>query len=200
MENKNSAWFNENHLPQEMVNGALGLNGWGRLESSEHFKTLDSLIKLSNGLKIADIGCGAAELGRIYSNYEYAGYDLPHIIEKVAKVVNPNLNYESFDADTFDYSKFSNHDILICNGFISELLNPLEILVKILEHTNNVLIIHRQFFKNSDEIISYTTYAGLPTPRCHISLENFKKILKSHKIIEHMSAEYGDSLLIKKIS
>ena len=200
MKNKNSAWFDENSLPKEMINGALGTNGWPRLEYSDHFKSLDNLIKLSDGIKIGDIGCGAAELGRVYSEYEYTGYDLPHIIEKVAKIVNPNLQYEYFDADNFDYSKLSNQDILVCNSFISELLNPLEILEKILEHTNNILIIHRQFFTEIDEISSYTTYAGLPTSRCHISLENFKKILKSHKIIEHTSAEYGDSLLIKKIS
>jgi hypothetical protein len=199
MENKNSAWFNDDTLPNEMINGALGANGWQKLENTTHFKTLDSLVKLSGGAKIADIGCGAAELGRIYQNYEYTGFDLPHIIEKVSKVVNSNLNYEYFDADNFDYTRFKNYDILICNSFISELINPLDILEKILNNTSKSLIIHRQFFRGENEIITYDTYGGLSTTRCHININDFNALLKSHKLIKHTSAEYGDSLLIQKI-
>ena len=110
---KKNAWYNETILPKEMVSKVISHeNGWSKLEHSDHFRFLDELINLTESKTIADIGCGAAELGRIYNNFNYTGFDLPHIIEKVSKVVNPNLNYQVFDAYNFDYTFCK---ILSCN-------------------------------------------------------------------------------------
>jgi trans-aconitate methyltransferase len=199
MDNRETAWFNTDKLPKEMVNGALGLNGWAKLENTEHFKVLDDMVKLCNFTKIADIGCGAGELGRIYHNYEYTGFDLSHIIQNVSKIVNVNLHYRDFNADEFDYSEFNNYDLLICNSFISELTNPLEILEKIIKNTNKFLIIHRQFFSNSEKNVEYTTYGNLKTIRSFISQYEFESLLSNHQILKQVSNQFGETVLIKKI-
>jgi trans-aconitate methyltransferase len=199
MINDKTAWFNTTDLPNEMVRGALGLNGWPRLENTDHFGVLNEMIRYCDVNNFADVGCGAGELGRVYTNHNYTGFDLPHIIEKVAKIVNPTLEYHHFNADDSDYSIFENYDLLICNGFISELTNPIEVLSKLLKHTKKNLLIHRQYFSESNELKGYKTYANLNTVRCSININDFNKLLKEYKVVKRRSTEYGDTLLIAKI-
>jgi hypothetical protein len=198
MDKINTAWFNHDILPNEMVLGAIGGKGWPKLEHSEHFKIIDEIISSVNPKNIADIGCGAGEVGRIYSKVGYTGFDLPHIIEKVSKVVNPSLSYKTFDAYNFDYSEFKKYDILICNGFISELTKPFEVINNLLKNTERYLLIHRQYFSNKTEIVEYQTYGNLKTPRCYIDINEFKNMLKHHKIKLHYSHIWGDTVLIEK--
>ena len=198
MNNKESAWFNEDILPSDMVKGATGEKGWSKLEYSEHFNVLNGFIKDLNILKIADIGCGAGELGRVLSNLDYTGFDLPHIVEKVSKVVNPNLNYHYFDADNFDYSVLKEYDLLVCNSFISELNNPIEVLTKLIDNTTCYLLIHRQYFTTDTNFSEYVTYGNLPTIRTHIGLNDFNKLLVKHEMINHTTNSWGDTILIKK--
>lgn len=195
-----TAWYDNNSLPSDMVNGALGHKGWGRLESSDHFKILNDLIKSVNPKSIADLGCGAAEIGRLYPEIDYTGFDLPHIIEKVAKTVNPNLKYQNFDAYNFDYTVFKQYDLLVCNSFISELTEPINVLKQILENSDHYLIIHRQFFSDKTEFIEYETYANLRTIRSHIGLEDFNNLLIGHEIVTKINSVWGDTVLIKKKS
>jgi hypothetical protein len=197
MENK-TAWYDDNELPNDMVLGAIGGKGWAKLEHSEHFKILDEVISSVKPKNIADIGCGAAELGRLYNSISYTGFDLPHIIEKVSKVVNPSLSYKTFDAYDFDYSEFKNYDILICNGFISELTKPFEVIAKLLENTERYLLIHRQYFSNKSEIVEYQTYANLKTTSYHLDFDELKNMLKNHTIKSHSSHVWGDTILIEK--
>ena len=195
---KNTAWYNDDILPLEMVKSAMGLNGWARLENAGHFDNLNELIKKCEGVNIADIGCGAAEIGRVYNDLNYSGFDLPHIIENVSKKVNPNLTYFEFDAYKSDYSIFKTYDILLCNSFLSELPDPISVLKKILENTENYLIIHRQYFSNNSEIHEYNTYVNLKTIRSFISEKEFNELLINHTIIYKTNSEFGKSILIKK--
>jgi len=194
---KNTAWYDDKILPEQMVRGALGLNGWPRLEKSDHFSVLDDLINTSSFTNIGDLGCGAGEVGRVYSKYQYTGYDLPHIIEKVSKVVNPYLNYVDFDAYDFDYSSIKKHDMIICNSFISELKDPFSVLQNILNNTSNCLILHRQQFSNNTNFQEYSTYGNLVTPRSFIGIDEFNSILKDHKVIKQVEC-HGMSLLIQR--
>lgn len=195
-----TAWYDKNILPSEMVNGALGKNGWKRLEFTEHFKILNDMVLKCNGNKIADLGCGAAEVGRLYhGTHDYTGFDLPHIIQKVAKEVNQNLNYVEFDANNFDYSTLLEYDIIICNSFISELVNPLEILEKIINNTEKNLIIHRQFFSDKTQLVEYNTYGNLKTTRSYIQYDTFLKLLTNHKISEKIDNVWGSTCIVKKI-
>jgi hypothetical protein len=200
-----TAWTsNNNELAVDMVKGALCQKiGWKKLEESSHFQYLKELITLTGVNNICDVGCGAGELGRVYNNYTYDGYDLPHIIENVSKIVNPQLNYHSFDAtdNNYDYSIFTYYDMLVCNSFISELNNPIDILYKLLSNTSNYFIIHRQKFGNKTEIIQYKTYADLLTSQSIIGIEDFKQILKmsNTRVVKEYMFDGLVSLLIKKI-
>ena len=199
MNDKKTAWFNEDILPTDMIKGATGENGWARLEYTEHFKIINDFISSLKVLKMADIGCGAGELGRVLHNINYIGFDLPHIIDKVSKVVNPNLNYSEFNADMFNYEVLKEFDLIVCNGFISELNNPIEVLNKLIENTSEYLLIHRQFFSDETNFSEYNTYGNLPTIRTHIGFDEFKKLLINHKIINQVNNVWGDTILIKKI-
>jgi hypothetical protein len=197
-----TAWTSENHeLEKDMINGALCKKpGWKKLEYSSHFTYLNELILMTNEKSICDIGCGAGELGRVYKDYHYEGYDLQHIVENVSKVVNPQLTYNYFDANNFNYNLFKKYDLLICNGFISELINPLEIIKNLLENTNKYLIIHRQKIGNKTEIINYKTYADLLTSQSIVGIEDLKQILKftNTRVVKQCMFDGLVSLLITK--
>jgi 2-polyprenyl-3-methyl-5-hydroxy-6-metoxy-1,4-benzoquinol methylase len=177
-----SAWFNETELPKAMINGALGITqGFVRLEFTDHFKVLKSIMDSIKFETIADIGCGAGELGRVIGEkVNYTGFDLPHVIENVSKVVNKSLNYVYFDTRRdFDYSKLSSFDLLVCNSFISEVSSPLEVLSSLIKHMKKYIIIHRQKFNQKQTYYkNYTTYAGLTTSESSISVFDMESILK----------------------
>ena len=200
--NTNTAWTsNDDNLAIDMINGALCKKpGWKKLEESSHFKYLNELILMTGIKTICDIGCGAGELGRVYKDYNYEGYDLPHIIEKVSKVVNPHLNYHNFDGNNFNYNLFTKYDLLVCNGFISELNNSLEIIQNLLENTSKYLIIHRQKIGKKTEIIKYKTYADLLTSHTIIGIEDLNKILQktNTRVVKEFMFEGLVSLLISK--
>ena len=124
---------------------------------------------------------------------------MPHIIENVAKIVNPNLNYIEFDVNTSDYTIFKDFDLIICNSLISELPNPLEIVDKLLKNMGKYLIIHRQYFDESTRLDSYKTYGNLDTVRSHIGRYDFNSLLTNHTIIKEENNVFGKSLLIEKI-
>jgi hypothetical protein len=195
---KKTAWYNETILPKQMVSKILDKNGFTKLEHSEHFIILDELIKITKSKNIADIGCGGAELGRVYYDFDYTGFDLPHIIENVSKVVNPNLNYVKFDAYDFDYTLFKKYDLLVCNGFISELIEPITVLKNLLDNTKKYLIIHRQIFENKSDIVEYNTYGDLITQRCRININELDELLINHKILKRIDKFGETSILIGK--
>lgn len=198
-----SAWLvNNNKLVKDMINGALGLKkGWKKLEFTEHYRYLKDLIDITHEKSICDLGCGSGELGRTLRDYKYIGFDLPHIVDQVAKFVNPDLTYHHFDAYNYDYTQLKNHKLIICNSFISELTNPIEILEKIIENTSNYLIIHRQEFTNDKTRLSlYKTYGDIDTTRSHISKDDFAKLLTYHCIIKEFDYNGLKSILVQKIS
>ena len=172
MENYKNAWYDTERIPLEMVKGARAeLEGFKKLEESEHFTVLDSLIKKVNPSSICDIGCGAGEISRIYPDLKFLGLDLPHIIEKVASVVNPGKKYMVFDANTQeDFSFLREYDLLIMNGFISELENPIGFIEKLIDQYKGNIIIHRQDLTESNTFLEeYNSYGGLKTTNSQIN-------------------------------
>lgn len=197
-----SAWYNKDILCTEMIRGALGLNGWARLEHSGHFKYLNTLVQKINFQSILDLGCGAGELGRVYSNkYKYKGFDLEHIIETVSKRVNPQLSYGYFDAYTSDFGFLKNNDLVIANSFLSEIDSPIDILNKILINIDKYFLIHRQIFSDQDtHIVQYGTYGSLETSRSIINFKQFENLIKNFIIIDKidMPEDLGTSILIER--
>lgn len=198
-----TAWVkNDDALIKDMIDGALALKpGWKKLEFTDHYIYLKQLIDMTYEKSICDLGCGAGDLGRVLGDYKYDGFDLPHIVDRVAKIVNPDLRYHHFDAYNYDYTQLKKYNLIICNGFITSLLNPLEILQKILENTSNYLIIHRQEFTNDKTMFSvYKTYGDLETTKADISHHDFTNLLINHRIVKEYDDNGLKSILIQKIS
>lgn len=199
---KKNAWYDETILPNQMINGANGKLGWPKLENSNHFKFLDNALKkCENAKSIIDLGCGAGEVGRVYSKFDYKGYDLPHIIEKVSKVVNPKLNYDFFDANQSDFEFCEEADIVLSNGFITELESCSKVFTKVLKKIRKYFILHRQKFADQEELNEYQTYGGLTTTNCSISQKVFYENIKDKFIIlsEDIYENNLKTILLKKI-
>jgi hypothetical protein len=199
---KHTAWTSNNDsLALDMINGALCKKpGWKKLEEVSHFKYLNELI-LTTGVKtICDLGCGAGELGRVYKDYQYEGYDLPHIIEKVSKVVNPLLRYHAFDANNYAYNLLQPYELLVCNSFVSELTNPLGILRQILNNTSKFLILHRQKIGAKTGLEKYVTYANLTTHCSILGVADLNCVLKETgtQVVKELAFDGLVSLLIVK--
>jgi SAM-dependent methyltransferase len=202
---KDNAWYNKVTVPAEMVRGAKAeIPGWKRLEENEHFKTLDKIISGLDISSIVDIGCGAGEIGRVYNNLEYLGADLDHIVDNVSMQVNPYLKYLKFNAYNSDFDFVRPFDIVLLNGFLSEMANPIEILDKILKNSSKHVIVHRQDLSHIDEtrIENYNSYGGVEATNCIMSKQEFSDVCFSNgfliSIFESNIADKKTILLSKK--
>ncbi len=185
------------------------LPGFKKLENSEHFQTLNRLFLLASGdiENIIDLGCGAAEFGRIYSFFDYVGADLPHIIENVAKKKNPNLSFYNFDAYKTDYKFLKKYDLILMNAFISELSSADLILEKVLTNAKKYVLIHRQklgMFKEKN--IKYTEYRGYLNREytCSVFSEKYLEDLiakKGFRLVKSLPSDTPEevSFLLKRI-
>ena len=76
--NLESAWYNKDILPNEMKMRINGKKSWPKLENSWHFQYLDEAIKVCGKIEtLIDLGCGGAEVGRVYPHIKYVGYETP---------------------------------------------------------------------------------------------------------------------------
>jgi hypothetical protein len=173
-----TAWYNKKNITNAMV-----ASNFGKLEDSDHFSSfkqcLNKLIEIeSKKYSILDLGCGAGELGRVMSDHDYTGADLPHVIDKVAKIKNPQNNYFYFDANENSFDFLKNYDIIIMNSFLSEVPNWYVILSKILLNAKKFIIIHRQDMTEKNSFLrDYKTYGGLTTINTFINISDFEKLI-----------------------
>ena len=175
-----TAWHNP-EITSDMVKGArCELEGWKKLEESDHFPALEGLLKIvpSNLKKLGDVGFGAGEISRVFPDYEYTGFDLPHVIENVAMEVNPTGNYEKIDINQVDFDIFSGYDIILCNSFISELPNGEDILNSLFSVKPKYILLHRQeIADDTTRSENYKTYGNLMTPKCILSNQFFNEAI-----------------------
>lgn len=202
MNNLRTAWYDEEKLPFDMARHASGqVSGWAKLEETDHFPYMKKLIDFTKCESLAELGCGAGDIGRVFQGkFRYVGYDLPHIVEKVSKQVNPNLNFEYFDANIDDFYFLSNYDLVLCNAFISELDNPFEVLKKILENSKKFIIIHRQHFDKDTRMEKYKTYGLLETVKSVLSTSEFENIVvkNNYQIKINNDFNWGKTILLEK--
>ena len=88
MENKNTAWFNEDELPTDMIKGAIGEKGWAKLEDSIHFKVLNQLFLIQAGENVSEDDPSNLDF-RFYRIFEPA-YESPKLKENKP---HPGLYY-----------------------------------------------------------------------------------------------------------
>tara|TARA_R110000824_G_scaffold232511_1_gene420566 strand:+ start:7605 stop:8228 length:624 start_codon:yes stop_codon:yes gene_type:complete len=177
-------WVTDKDIAAEMLRAARGeIPGFKSLELTEHFKSLSAaFLRAADVNSILDLGCGAAEFGRLYGFFDYTGADLPHMIENVAKKKNPNLNFVTLDAYNSDFKFISEYDLVLVNAFISEVSKADEIFEKILDNSKNYILIHRQKIQRFNDCnVKYMEYIGYlnKTYTCSVfSADYFSDILE----------------------
>lgn len=182
----NTAWFNESDLPGAMLN-----SGFKPLRESDHFKALSDSLSLVTPGKLLDLGCGIGEVAITFPKYEYTGADLSHIIDKAAKVKNPDFNFISFDANKDAYDFMANYDVILMNSFISEIPNWYRCLNNVLYNAKKYVILHRQEVTEKQSYLrEYTTYAGLKTTNSVINYEELNKMFyfNEFKVIQELNS------------
>lgn len=199
-----SAWYDNDVLPQEMLKGArCEIPGWSRLEHSAHFRSLRQLMnKIPNGSKVLELGCGAAEFGRVFKRLEYTGADLPHIVEGVSKVMHPEFSFIPFDAYESDMSFVKEFDVVVMNAFLSELENPIEFLRKLFIAETNTVVIHRQSLSETSRLEVWDTYGGLKSTNSFLGKKELDDFLLETGYFIDISIPSGTadqvSLIIRK--
>lgn len=208
---KTTCWYDLKTAPAEMIRGAKG-ELWPVLEKSDHYPYLKSLMMpfINQNTKILDIGCGAAELSRLYGQCEYTGADLPHIIENVAKKMHPDNKYVPFDVydEQMDDSFISEANLIIMNAFIDVLEKPVIALQRILSKATGTVIIHRQSYHNDNNthLSKHPSYGGTSYQSIinrsvfnNILEENDLEKLREYVLTYKHNQEYSTSILLRKV-
>tara|TARA_R100000008_G_C3552467_1_gene151258 strand:+ start:387 stop:1013 length:627 start_codon:yes stop_codon:yes gene_type:complete len=202
-----TCWYDTDTSSELMIKGAAAaLPGWRKLEYSDHFPALKSLVdEVQNECTLLDIGCGAAEASRVF-NFFYVGADLASVIENVSRKVHPGKRFLAFDIydQTDDLSFISEYDVVLMNAFIDVLQHPLYGLDRILKKAQKYVILHRQEFDNNEtRCVKNPSYGGV-TYHSIINVDEFNNTLKDNgfEVVKEESVPYSGevkSLLLKKI-
>lgn len=200
-----NCWYNEDIVPGEMIRGAKAeIEGWCVLEETPHFIVLKELLEITGSKSIVDIGCGAAELSRVFPDFQYVGVDLPHIIDKVSKKMHPNNQYIYCDAIDSDFAFIKNKGTVVMNSFLSELEKPLVILENILSNADRYIIIHRQELTEKESYLEeYKSYGGMKTTRSFINRQEFTTLLNKYGyrevVLKSSNSVTSLSILLERI-
>lgn len=176
-----NVWGSSENVLKTMLNKSIARP----LEKTKHFPVLDNLINLCNSnSSIVDLGCGTADVGRVYSDRKYLGMDLSVVIDNVSKIKNPTLNYKHFNIEEELPNEIKDYDIILMNGVLSEMKNPIDILKKILVLNIKYIIIHRQDFTNRPTYIkNYKSYCELTATNSYINSVEFEELIKNYNYI-----------------
>ena len=193
---KDTCWYDSTKVPEQMLLGAKGVL-WPVLEKSDHFPVLDSLIKETkdDAFTLLDIGCGAAELSRLYPNFYYTGADLPNIIKEVSMKMHPQNSYIPFDIYEDNPGFANDYDVIVMNAFIDVLQKPTLCLSKVLTEAPKYVILHRQAFSDKREthLYKYPSYGNVDSYQSVINRDEFSKLLdeKGFEIVKELQLPYG---------
>lgn len=192
---KTTCWYDEKYCSSKMIAGAQG-KLFPVLEKSDHFPTLKRMIDLFKQMsddpinRTFDLGCGAGEVGRVFgTSLFYEGGDLFHIIEGVARVINPSLRFRSVDVYEDDLFFLKDHSLVLMNAFIDVLEHPLFILEKVLQFSQKFVLLHRQSLSAQHEthLEKHSSYGSF-SYQSIINWDDFGKLLKKRnfEIIHQM--------------
>lgn len=190
-------WSENQEIIEQMKKGSSG-ELWGvRLEQSDHFPILSHFLRSvnSSGLLI-DIGCGAGDVSRVWPG-KYLGVDFDWIVEKVAKVCNPNADYLDLDCHSENIDRLPNCDVVLMNAFLDVSKEPSKVLNDILNlKKSNYVIVHRQRIKDdyeNDTVDITQGYAGLPVYRSCMSFHNLNSIFRKHSVDNNVQVIHWQS-------
>ncbi len=166
-----TAWFDEETIASSMLN-----SGFKPLRHSDHFKSLNECIGMTDGVSLLDLGCGVGEVSETFTQFKYTGADLPHIIENASRKKYPDSNFLHFNANEGEYDFVGDYDVVLMNSFISEIPDWYRVLNNVLLHAKSFVIIHRQRVTEYESFLeNYLTYADMPTIQTIINYDVFVK-------------------------
>tara|TARA_R110001583_G_scaffold50847_2_gene158679 strand:- start:1237 stop:1872 length:636 start_codon:yes stop_codon:yes gene_type:complete len=207
--NKDTCWYDSKSVPEQMLLGAKGVL-WPVLEKSDHFPVLNTLMSSINNdaFTLLDIGCGAAEISRIYPSYYYTGADLAHIIKEVARKMHPQNSYVSFDIYEDDCHFIKDYDLVVMNAFIDVLEKPVTGLTKVLTNAPKYVLMHRQTFNDEKEthLYKYPSYGGVDSYQSVINRKEYSDLQSQagFEIVNELRLDfnpekgYTSSILMRK--
>lgn len=206
--NQTTCWYDNDKAPKQMIRGAKG-ELWPVLEKSVHFPILEQLIntmlrKCSSCISLVEVGCGAAEFQRVFTNFFYTGADLPNVIDKVAKVIHPTGRYIKFDVYKNDMRFLSEYDVVLMNAFIDVLEFSLLGLEKVLKNSRDYVILHRQTLTRDETHTTMNSSYGGQTYKSFINFNGFMNVLNKNGFViaEEIRFPYEPntfSFLLKKV-
>tara|TARA_R110002020_G_scaffold78506_5_gene197424 strand:- start:135 stop:773 length:639 start_codon:yes stop_codon:yes gene_type:complete len=195
-----TCWYEDERGPEQMLLGAKGAL-WPVLEKSDHFPVLSELITIAqrDSFTLLDIGCGAAEVSRVYKNFYYTGVDLPNIIKEVAMKMHPHNSYISFDIydENQDTSFIAEYDLIVMNAFIDVLERPVYGLEKVLTKASKYVLIHRQTYHDEKEtyLSKHPSYGGT-SYQSIINRNVFEDLLKKYSFenVKELRLDYNPEI------
>ena len=198
-ESHQNCWHYSHNLPDGMLDTKLP-----HLSHSDHFKGLAMAFDLIEGQieekSLIDLGCGRAELSDCFPEYKYCGADLPHFIQRVSKAVKPSLEYIEFDATEDSMTFVSDYEVVVMNGFLSELSTPCKTLDKVLKLAKKYVIIHRQQIAEEEKFETYKTYGAVIATQYYFSQRVLDDIISKNNCTKVADYQYphGHTIIIKK--
>jgi hypothetical protein len=164
IEDSNKICWHDPAVSSSMLKGSNGIL-FPKLVDSNYVHVLLDLVDIAKPhcTSCLDLGCGAADLSDLIvkRNMTYAGADLPHIIQNVAKVQHSSYNYYEFNVETDDDLAFVGfYDLVVMNAFIDIMEHGKEILEKILPYCSKYVLIHRQRIDQKTEAVLLPSLYG----------------------------------------
>jgi len=172
-------WAKDDDIISDMIKGSTG-ELWGhRLEQSDHFPLLKSLLdEIGHQGVLIDLGCGAGDISRVWKG-QYIGADLDWIIEGVSKKCNPSAEFINFDVINDDIKKLPPSKAIIMNALLDVLEDPVSILRKVCHADTEFVVIHRQKIVNTknDQIEMGLSYGKSVVPVSKIAKNEIERII-----------------------
>lgn len=191
---QNICWNTEECI--ESMNIALE-NFYKTDRDLQHLKVFEKLLWETDERSgtVLDIGTGTGMISEYCKNFEFVGADLPHIIAGCAMKWFPQHLYRSLDIINDDISWIKDYKVVIANGFVDVMEDPLNILGKILESASSYVILHRQEITTDGQTrsIQKPSYNS-KTWHSIINRKDFEKLIDHHnfEITHELSCGFAD--------
>lgn len=144
----NMCWYQDYCIEEMNRFHDMHVKGHDLAEHMKGFTNLLAAVEIGadGNNKMIDLGCGTAMISQHVKGFHYYGSDLKKMIFGCAMRNYPEYFYRACDIVTEDISwiKNTNYKVVVVNGVIDIMHNALSVLTKVLEHTPEYLIIHRQ--------------------------------------------------------
>jgi len=177
-------------------------------DHTEYLRPFHALLDLVPHGTLLDVGCGSAMLSEHVQGFDYTGCDLQHVVSWCAKRNYPDLEYRNCDIRVSELSWMRRYDLVVANGLLDILPEPLVALDRLLSYSSNYLLIHRQEItdKGKTRPVEGPGYGSAKSYHSIISRSTFMQVVKLHsfKVVKEVKCNFanwengGCSFLLKR--